>query len=199
MVQVTKHVARVGGEQVFTGLFTLTNHLAQIRLCNFVATRSHSQYESALILMQKSLELYGHQQPCVVYTDNMADKHFLENAFPSLREDVVPVEKYANLKPLDLDEFGFKILPKDSTQSINDAIATILDDVPLDDGFIAVGFDSEWNVELSPQGFVVHSGRTAVIQIAHKRQVYVLQVGIHFFFSRVPFYLHMSFNNRSAT
>lgn len=122
------------------------------------------------------MDLYGHQQPQVIYTDNMSDKHFLENAFPSLREDVVPIEKYAELKELDLNEFGFKIFLKDSVQSINDAIATILDEVPPDDGFIAVGFDSEWNVELSPQGFVVHSGKTAILQIAYKRQVYILQV-----------------------
>lgn len=128
--------------------------------------------------MRKSLELYGHQQPQVIYTDNMSDKLFLENAFPDLRRDVIPIEKYAELKPLDLNEFGFEIFPKDSTHSINDAIATILGDVPPDDGFIAVGFDSEWNVELSPQGFVVHSGNTAVIQIAYKRRVYVLQVCI---------------------
>ncbi len=111
----------------------------------------------------------------------MSDKLFLENAFPSLRKNVIPVEKYAELEPLDLNESGFEIFLKDSTQSINDAIATILDDVPPDDGFIAVGFDSEWNVELSPQGFVVHTGKTAIIQIAHKRQVYVLQASIQVF------------------
>lgn len=171
--QVTKQIARVNGEQVFTALLTVTNEKGEIRICNFVATKSHSQFEIALTRMRNSLEQYGHKQPMLFYTDNMADKQFLENSFPSLQFGVTPIEKYANLEPLNITS---SIVVFDSTESINNAVSTILDDVPVDHGEIVVGFDSEWDVELSPQGFVRSVGNTAVIQIAYKKRVLILQV-----------------------
>ena len=39
-----------------------------------------------------------------------------------------------------------------------------------------VGFDSEWNVDVSAQGRVTRQGRTAIIQIAYENHVYILQV-----------------------
>jgi len=142
---------------------------------NFVATKSHSQFELALVRMQESLVCYGHLQPKLFYTDMPVDRQFLENVFTSLCEHVVPVERYAHLEPFELTS-AVEILPKDTVTSINDALSTILDDVPQDDGYIVVGFDSEWNVELSPQGYVQNGGKTAVIQIAYQNRVYVLQV-----------------------
>ena len=60
---------------------------------------------------------------------------------------------------------------------------TILDDVPSDDpdGQIVVGFDSEWNIEVSVGGRVQEHGHTSVIQIAYKNQVYILQVSLFSF------------------
>ncbi|EKM79052.1 hypothetical protein AGABI1DRAFT_73818 [Agaricus bisporus var. burnettii JB137-S8] len=75
--KVTKHIARVNGEQVFTGLLTVTNSLSEIRICNFVATKSHSQFVDTLTRMRESLTLYGHNQPTIFYTDNMNDKQLL--------------------------------------------------------------------------------------------------------------------------
>ncbi|XP_006455795.1 hypothetical protein AGABI2DRAFT_76455, partial [Agaricus bisporus var. bisporus H97] len=173
--KVTKQIARVDGEQVFTALLTVTNEKGEIRICNFVATKSHSQFETALTRMRRSLEQYGHSQPVLFYTDNMADKLFLENSFPSLRNDVIPIEEYSHLDPLVIPP-DIQIMPMDTVQSINHAISTILDDVPVDNGEIAVGFDSEWNVELSPQGFVRCAGKTAVIQVAYQSRIYILQV-----------------------
>ncbi|KAJ3568086.1 hypothetical protein NP233_g5942 [Leucocoprinus birnbaumii] len=69
-----------------------------------------------------------------------------------------------------------RIIVKDTTQSINDAISTILKEVPDDKGEIVLGFDSEWNVELSPQGFVRQLGKTVVVQIAYKESVFILQL-----------------------
>jgi len=143
-----------------------------------VATKAHSQYELALIRVRKSLELYGLSQPSLAYTDNMSDKGFLEKSFPSLRAGVVPVEKYG-----DLDEYclppSVEIIVKNEPSSINAAMETILDDVPSDDPDtrIVVGFDSEWNVEVSIGGRVHERGHTSIIQIAYKNRVYILQVG----------------------
>ena len=166
---------RVGGEKPFTAIITVTNERNEIRVCNFVATKSHSQFEMALKDVNNSLKLYGHSQPSLFYTDNISDKKFLEDCFPSLRQGVTPVEKHGHL-----DEFiipsNVSILIKNNTNAINDAMRTILDDIPLDQGSIVVGFDSEWNVDVSAQGRVTRRGRTAIIQIAYKNCIYVLQV-----------------------
>jgi len=74
-----------------------------VQVLAFVATKSHAQFESALLKMKASLEMFGHKQPQIFYTDNpVADKQFLENIFPSLTENVIPVEKYPTLKAIEL-------------------------------------------------------------------------------------------------
>ena len=166
---------RVGGEKPFTAIISLTNERNEIRLCNFVATKSHSQFELALKEIRNSLGLYGHPQPTLFYTDNISDKKFLEDCFPSLRQGVTPVEKHGHLEEL-IIPFGTAILVKNNPNAINDAMRTILDDVPQDEGSIVVGFDSEWNVDVSAQGRVTRRGRTAVIQIAYENRIYILQV-----------------------
>jgi hypothetical protein len=149
----------------------VTNEKGEIRTCNLVATKAQSQYELALTRMRQSLSLYGHTQPLIFYTDNMADKPFLERSFPSLQNDVVPKEKYSDLEPFEIPHV--EILPKDSVLSINDAARSILDDVPQDEGCLIIGFDSEWNV--NPSGL---RSKTAIIQIAYQNRVYVLQVSL---------------------
>ena len=83
---------------------TVTNEFGEVHILAFVATKSHSEFESALLKMCDSLKRYGHLQLKVFYTDNpTADKHFLESVFSSLSEDVVPVEKYpTSIKPFTL-------------------------------------------------------------------------------------------------
>jgi hypothetical protein len=131
--------------------------------------------------MEESLTLYGHSHPLVCYTDNMADKQFLERCIPSLRNDVVPIEKYGNLDAFEIPHPPeVNILTKNNASSINDAMSLILDDVPQDQGFLVVGFDSEWNVEAFPHGNIQRRSKTAIIQIAYQNQVYILQV---YFFS----------------
>ncbi|KAF8056942.1 hypothetical protein FPV67DRAFT_1637573 [Lyophyllum atratum] len=176
--KVTKHVAKVDGEQVFTGLLTVTNEKGEMRVCSLVGTKAHSQFELALKRMRQSLNLYGHSQPIIFYTDNMSDKQFLEESFPSLLEDVVPTEKYAHLEPISLP-VDTRVFVKQASSTIDDAIRTILDSLPQNGGNtpIAVGFDSEWNVDVSAHGYVRSRGETAVIQIAHGNSVLVLQVG----------------------
>src|SRR6266487_2567010 len=105
----------------------------------------------------------------------MADKQFLEASFPSLQEDVVPVEKYAHLSALELEDD--QIVVKDSAQAINDIALSILDSIPDgENSTIAVGFDTEWNVDLSQQQRGAGQRATAIIQLAYGKQVYILQV-----------------------
>ena len=126
--------------------------------------------------MRESLELYGHQQPELFYTDNMADKSFLESSFNSLRENVVPVEKYGNLEPFILPA-DIQIFVRTGDPAINAALSTIIDQVPTDDdgSELVVGFDSEWNITISDTG-QHERGEIAIVQIAYEKRVYILQV-----------------------
>ncbi|PPR01416.1 hypothetical protein CVT24_006209 [Panaeolus cyanescens] len=116
--KITKHIAKIDGERVFCGLLTITNQLGEIRSCNLVATKAHSQFEFVLKKIRDSLKLYGHSQPKLFFTDNMQDKAFLEASFPSLREGVTPVEKYGHLELFKLPP-GVRVLIKDNVTSIN--------------------------------------------------------------------------------
>ncbi|KAH9475789.1 Werner syndrome ATP-dependent helicase-like protein [Psilocybe cubensis] len=178
--KITKHIAKVNGEEIFTGLLTVTNERGEIRSCSLVATKSHSQYQLALKQMLHSLKMYGHSEPKLAFTDNVAsDKAFLEDAWPSLRESVVPVEKYPDLEPLAVPTPPIAIFVKSTASAIDAAMASILDDLDPShpDKKIVIGFDSEWNVEVSSNGHILHRGQTAIIQIAYKSSIYILQIG----------------------
>lgn len=130
--------------------------------------------------MKQSLNIYGHRQPIVFYTDNVtADKQFLEQIFPSLRDNVTPIEKYAHLPPFDIPSHVI-VQVKSTVSAINDDARKIIDSLSPDDddgmSQIIIGFDTEWNVEASVHGGVISRGATAVIQIAHKNTIYIFQV-----------------------
>jgi hypothetical protein len=170
--KITKQIMKVEGESVFTAAATVTNEAAEARVLAFVATKAHSQIEPALAKMEKNLTLYGHKQPKVFYTDNpAADKQFLEKKFPSLLEDVVPVENYPNLKTfvrpddIPIQEFS-------TAAAMNEALAKITDDLDLDNEAtkLVVGFDAEWNVDLTQRGA---QQPTSIIQIAYKKLLYI--------------------------
>ncbi|KAJ3753482.1 hypothetical protein EV360DRAFT_74483 [Lentinula raphanica] len=42
--KLAKHIAKVDGVPIFTALLTVTNDRGEIRVCNFVTTKSHSQF-----------------------------------------------------------------------------------------------------------------------------------------------------------
>ncbi|RDB16051.1 hypothetical protein Hypma_003473 [Hypsizygus marmoreus] len=159
--KITKHIARVNGVQVFTAVLSMTNRDGQLRICDLVATKSHSQFELAMQQMDESLDLYGLPKPLAFYTDATLDRHFLETC----------------LEPLSLPD-DVHVFVKSTTLAIDDAIRTILEALSPDDDTmcIAVSFDSEWNVEMTTDGHIVGRGKTAVIQIAYEKRVYILQI-----------------------
>ena len=145
-------------------------------MCNLVATKAHAQYELALSRAQVSLDMYGHPSPEVVYTDNLADKSFLESVFPSLRRDVVPIEKYGHLSPFLLPSH-VTIHIRREEKAINAAMRNIIDCVPTEETEpdLVVGFDTEWNFVISDDG-KCEKGDIAIVQFAHGNNVYILQV-----------------------
>jgi hypothetical protein len=186
--KITKHIAKVNGERVFNSLLTFTNEKGEIHACNLVPTKAHSQYELALSRIQHSLQLFGHKQPELIYTDNMADKAFLESTFPSLRCNVIPVEAYGHLEPFVLPA-DIDICVRCEEQAINAAMATILNHVSeeLADPDVIVGFDCEWNIAISRDGRH-ERGDIAIVQIAFEKRVYILQVSTptaHFFRTKI--------------
>ena len=107
----------------------------------------------------------------------MADKSFLESSFNSLREAVVPVEKYGSLEPFVLP-LDVQIFVRTGNSAINAALSTIIDQVPTDNSSdLVVGYDSEWNVTLSDTG-QQERGEIAIVQIAYEKWVYILQVSL---------------------
>ncbi|KAF7290249.1 3'-5' exonuclease domain-containing protein [Mycena indigotica] len=174
--KLAKHVFKVDGVPIFTALLTVTNEKGEIVVCVFVATKSHSQFDDALQRLAHDLEFYGHCLPEVFYTDNMVDKAMLERIFLSLLEAVIPVEKYSHLPLFDTPSFVCNPIVLDSETSINNTIQAILEDVP-DHGEIVVGFNSEWNVDMTQYGRFNGNSPPAVIQIAYREAVYILQVG----------------------
>ncbi|KAJ7689413.1 hypothetical protein B0H17DRAFT_907426, partial [Mycena rosella] len=168
----------MNGEQIFIALLTVTNENGEIRVCNLVATKSHSQFELSLNRMREALLRYGHDQPQIFYTDNMADKDFLERCFPSLREAVISVEKYAHLDALEIPE-TVQVNVLRNVRDIDEVFRAILSDLPDDEGGgnLILFLDSEWNVETSERGYVTGRGATAVLQIEYKNQIHVIQIG----------------------
>jgi hypothetical protein len=122
------------------------------------------------------LELYGHSPVQLFFTDNLADKVFLESSFPSLLQDVIPVEKYGDLEPFKVPS-QVQIHVRSEESAINAALATILNHLPLEetDSDVVVGFDCEWNVQISEHG-KVERGEIAIVQIAYGDRVLILQV-----------------------
>jgi len=78
------------------------------------------------------------------FTDTLSDKSFLESSFPSLRENVVPVDKYGNLDPFLLPA-DIQICVRSEALAINVAMSTIIEKVPLEESEpdLIVGFDCE--------------------------------------------------------
>ncbi|KAJ6460535.1 hypothetical protein C8R45DRAFT_1179980 [Mycena sanguinolenta] len=164
--KLAKHIAKINGEQIFIALLTVTNELGEIRICNLVATKSHSQFELALNRMRESLERYGHDQPAIFYTDNMADKDFLKissGEYPHL--DTLKIPSSVRTRILDT--------------VADTAMGSILHDLPDTNSKekLVIFVDSEWNVETSAQGYVTGRGQTAILQIAYKDHIYILQIG----------------------
>ncbi|KAF6744000.1 hypothetical protein DFP72DRAFT_858146 [Ephemerocybe angulata] len=164
--KLTKQILRVGGQEALIGVHCITNKFSEIRACHLVTTKGHLQTELALKGVKESLEGYEHEMPQVFFIDNMADKGLLEEVFPSLTEDVVPADKYGHLDELQVPD-DVHVFVKEIATAIDLAIESILDVLDSDGaGQLVVGFDTEQ---------VKRTGKTAIAQVAYKKQIYILQ------------------------
>ncbi|EDR06043.1 uncharacterized protein LACBIDRAFT_329103 [Laccaria bicolor S238N-H82] len=178
--KITKQIAKIQSEPVFTGLLTMTNEFGEIRICDLVPTKAHSQFDIALTRMNHSIKLFGLEPPHIIFTDNLADKPMLERHFPSLKEGVRPVNSLGDLPVLQLPSGCIPKVFQTATQ-INSAILSFIDTFShLDGDKLVVGLDTEWDVDLSArrQGVPDHR-KTAIMQIAYGNEVWIFQLSEH--------------------
>ena len=101
--------------------------------------------------MNHSIKLFGLEPPCIIFTDNLADKPMLERHFPSLKDGVRPVNSLGDPPILQLPSGCIPKVFQTATQ-INSAILSIIDTFSNIDGdTLVVGLDTEWDVDLSAQ------------------------------------------------
>ncbi|KAF8894864.1 hypothetical protein CPB85DRAFT_1257404 [Mucidula mucida] len=124
----------------------------------------------------ESFETYGLTPPQCVFTDNMADKSFLEEAFPSLREGVTAIAPHDELEVLSIPD-DVRILVQTSLTQIETTILTLVDSLPDDEtSQLIIGLNTEWNVDLDArQRGVPDQRQTATMQIASNDTVWILQ------------------------
>ena len=173
--KITKHIILADGVSIFVGLLTVTNELGQIQVLALVATKAHAQFEYALKQMLESLKMYGNDEPWILYTDNISDKAFLEKYFPSLKPGITPIDKFSELPEFQIPAHD-QIFNKSSVSQIETALATfqeLLIEFPESEN-ITIGFDLEWNVNITPGKS--RQGKTAVATIAHDNTIYLLQI-----------------------
>ncbi|KAH6903571.1 hypothetical protein BKA70DRAFT_1433611 [Coprinopsis sp. MPI-PUGE-AT-0042] len=181
--KIVKQIAKADGKQTFDALLTVTNQ--------------KGEYELALLEIRRSLHLYGLSPPKLFYTNNLADKAFLESAFPSLREDVIPIEKHDHLEPFMLPaDVASNIHVQRDKQAIDAALGTILQHVPTEanEPDLVVGFDCEWNIRFTSDE-KAEQGDIAIVQIAFEQRVYLLQVSDFLAHRELPESLTMLLQN----
>ena len=173
--KVPKFMMKLAGTVTFSSLFSLLNHIGQLRYQSFVPTKSLLHVRAGLEDVSKSLKDYGHSQPKYGFTDNAAsDYATFVQCFPSLAEDVQPVhlDEFSDLPRMSLPTDVY-ISVCTTEAEIQAACSLVLEHAPDRTGDVMhLGFDMEW--EFSTLEFTSSSKRTALIQLALPNVVYLL-------------------------
>ncbi|KAJ3083594.1 hypothetical protein HK102_000990 [Quaeritorhiza haematococci] len=174
--KVTKHIGKINGSPVWDGLYTLLNGDEEIKQQVWTYSKSMAHLTQPMQDVLESLQRFGRPPPEIFFTDNVAgEKTFLESVFPSLLQDVVPVDsiRFGHLQQLKVpDDVSVHIFDRAGLAGVY-IDAEILSDIPAHEtNYIVIGFDAEWNYD--PNTKV--SGRTAVVQIAYKKTIYIFQI-----------------------
>jgi len=166
-----KHLGKQNGVPAFGALHSTTNKYNEIRSMVLTPTKAHNQYMPALATIPQSLKAYGHAPVELVFTDNVrADKMELENIFPSLCRDVLPIPDHSSYEQLECP-LDWRITILSSSFQIESWLSSLMDDISNGEEMF-VGMDMQWPVDRSSS---IH-GRVAVISIARDKEIYLLQV-----------------------
>ena len=171
--QVPKHLGKVNGCPVFGALHISVNEIGEVRTLTLTPTKAHDQCMPSLSTVSHSLRKYGHGDVELVYTDNVrGDKAELEQVFPSLRRDILPVPS-SSLESLSLPD-DWEIHTLSSPFQINSRLDSLMEnlaDIPSS-ASIHVAVDMEWSVDRENG---IH-GRIALIQLAYRKCIYLIPV-----------------------
>ena len=183
--KIIKLMGKVDGTPTFTALYTVLNEYEEVRVQFLVPTKSISHLKYAFDALRRSLDLYGHSQPQIFFTDNVrGDKNLLESVFPSLKSDVKPVDKPEPGTVIDNSKYPKLMIPGDQVQircfqeadDMEAAAKDLLDQVEVEGTNkkkeLVVGFDCEWPVI---EGY--GPGRIGTIQIATSRNIDIYCLG----------------------
>ncbi|BGP42409.1 hypothetical protein JCM10449v2_006414 [Rhodotorula kratochvilovae] len=174
--KIVKYICRVRGEPTFTGLLTVTNEYGEIKQCALVPTKAHDQFAPALAAINTHLKLYGNAQPTLFYTDNVrGDAGVLRHAFPSLTHNLAPPINSSPYAHLPAFTCPATIVVLSSLATAQDALAMLLRESA--EGEI-VGFDAEWNVQQDDFGRVQRGLTVAIVQIAWRDRVFIIQLAL---------------------
>lgn len=168
-----KHLEKQNGVPVFGALHSTTNEYNEIHSMVLTPTKAHNQYMSALATIPQSLKAYGHAPVELVFTDNVwADKMELENIFPSLCRDILPIPDHSAYEQLECPP-DWHITILSLSFQIESWLSSLMDDISNGEEMF-VGMDMEWPVDRSS---LIH-GQVAVISIAQEKEIYLLQVSV---------------------
>ncbi|HVT63048.1 MAG TPA: hypothetical protein VHD33_06160, partial [Legionellaceae bacterium] len=124
--KVPKHLGKVNSVPIFNALHTSVNEYGEVRQMLLTATKAHDQIMPTLSYVPKSLHMFGHTAPEVIFTDNVnTDKHAFESIFPSLKDNSIPVIDTTHLPQFALDS-DWAIALFTSDFQINATLNTIL-------------------------------------------------------------------------
>ncbi|CEP07273.1 hypothetical protein [Parasitella parasitica] len=153
-----------------------------------VHTKSLTHLEDTFTKFFANYEYQNQQPPIIFFTDNvLGDQAFLEKYLPSLKTDVqhVLIPKAADdmtMLPLLKIPANVKISMLTTKNEMNDMATLIMNDLGTDfvngecdePNPVYLGFDIEWVA--SENGQWVTGRKTALIQIAYKKDVFLLRL-----------------------
>lgn len=161
------------------------NEVGLIRLFSLVHSTSHSEMERPLRMMKETLDANGYAGLTQVCDDNCCHlRAYLETLFPSLKNDVQPVEcrsRYSHLTNFSIPA-DVNILYADNmarAESICHGLVLDLNSKADHACDIIGSFDGEWNVQVNSTGAVVSSSEDfPVMSMALLGRVVVFSLGL---------------------
>lgn len=159
--QVIKHICKVNGQPLFSGLFTAINEYGEVRCQLLVQSTSNRMLKEPLKNWKESAEKLNTTLPQIVFSDRCCDDHdFYCEAFPTLRQSLIA-------KPmLDVDMAKVHCYRGSDAVLMMERIKQELMDVQQK----VVGLDCEWN-----RG---NNSKVAVIQIALPNGISVSNIAL---------------------
>lgn len=177
--QITKHMAKLDGTVLFSGLFTVVNKWEQIRYQAFVPTKALENIKSGLSGIVTSLKHHSLAEPVLAFTDNIhADYATGVECIPSLRAGVVTSVESARQLPITKLPPDVTVIAASSFATIENACTCILangEDGPPGGPPIAVGCKTDWQFRVGNDTKRC-SRQTAWVIVAFTSKVYLFHV-----------------------